>query len=186
MELEKMTELEYKKYKEMDKVAYRPRMKENIIYLALGAIFFIAFAYIGVSIITFKPTMSVLKYTNTTVQNANLNFTTNASIAASIIKLSQNPPLQVTYFLHNYALITAIVNLILGVILIFFGYFVFRYFVDTFPAKYSASTYKSLRRTIREKDAMLKRLAEHGYTQKEIDWYFEVHSKIQELEKEVN
>ncbi|MEM0147890.1 MAG: hypothetical protein QW139_02630 [Candidatus Micrarchaeaceae archaeon] len=186
MELEKMTELEYKKYNEMNKIAHRPQRNAFIIGSFIGIIFFALFAYFGIRIVTFKSLMLILSYTNATVQSAHLNFTTNTSIATSIIKLDQNPMLQITYFLHNYAFTAEIENCILGIILIFFGYFAFQYFMDIYPTKYSVSTYKGLRRAIREKDAILKRLTKHGYTRKEIEWYFEVRSKIQELEKVIN
>ncbi|MEM3215966.1 MAG: hypothetical protein QXS17_03560 [Candidatus Micrarchaeaceae archaeon] len=188
MELEEMTESEYKKYKEMDKIAYRPQWNEVRVGYFIGIIFFAFFAFLGVGIIiaTYKPMMLVIKYTNATVQNAHLNFTTNASIAASIIKLAQNPVLQVTYLVHNSAFVSLLETTMFGIILIFFGYFAFKYFVNTYPTKYHVSTYNGLRRALREKDAIFKRLTERGYTKKEIDWYFEVSSRIQELANMVN
>ncbi|MEM4097300.1 MAG: hypothetical protein QXS81_01255 [Candidatus Micrarchaeaceae archaeon] len=188
MELEEMTESEYKKYKKMDKIAHRPQWNAIAIGSVLGIISFAVFAFLGMVafITTSKPMNLLIKYTNATIQSAHLNFTNNASITASITKLTQSPTLVATYLVHNFALIDLIETIVFAIILIFFGYFAFKYFMNIFPIKYPVSTYKGLKRALREKDAIFKRLIERGYTQKEIEWYFEVREKIQELANMVN
>ncbi|MEM4097983.1 MAG: hypothetical protein QXS81_04785 [Candidatus Micrarchaeaceae archaeon] len=194
MELEKMTELEYKKYREMDKIAHRSqnrRIASWTVFL-VGLTISILFIYFGLHILTFTitSTSALLNYTNATVQNAHLNFTTNSSIATSIAKLSQNPPLQTAYFLENDLFFKFLFATIAAVTLAIIGY-IFYYLlagiaelIETGPQNLRG--YNGIKRVLKEKAAIPKRLAEYGYTQKEIDWYFEVRSKIQELEKAVN
>ncbi|MEM3415616.1 MAG: hypothetical protein QW575_08610, partial [Thermoproteota archaeon] len=76
-------------------------------------------------------------------------------------------------------------NTLIGTLLVFLGFVSFIILI-VIPNEHHVRTYISLLRALNEKNAIRRRLVEYGYTQKEIEWYFEVRSKIQELEKVVN
>ncbi|MEM3828159.1 MAG: hypothetical protein QXP36_02950 [Conexivisphaerales archaeon] len=184
-----MTELEYNKYKQMNKVAHttRNRMITAMITELIGLAGFVIFLFFGLhglnSIIA--STSPIFSYTKTIIQNAHLNFSNNASITASITKLNQNPSLQNAYFLENIAASDFLFALIFTVALVITGLYLYHILADLaslIRGQPSLRSYKELKNALKEKQEMLKRLSEYGYTQKEIDWYFEVRSKMRELD----
>ncbi|MEM0201855.1 MAG: hypothetical protein QXR73_01625 [Candidatus Micrarchaeaceae archaeon] len=194
MELEKMTESEYKKYMEMNKAAYITRNR-RIVSLAIALagftvfilLFYLSTTYLGHIAASTSP---LLNYTNATVQNTHLNFTTNPAIAASITKLSQNPTLEILYLLKLDMLFRVLFTVIAAFALILIG-IVFEYRLLDIANRIvighqDLRSYNGIKRALKEKDAIHKRLTEHGYTQNEIKWYFEVRSKMQELKNMVN
>ncbi|MEM3415528.1 MAG: hypothetical protein QW575_08160, partial [Thermoproteota archaeon] len=147
MELEKITKSEYEKYKQMDFVAHRPRIKENVIYFLVGLIAFVFFASLGLYILMSPSLNPLIDYTNATVQAAHLNFTTNASIATSITKLSSNSTLQLAYLLHSYALVSLVQNTLIGTLLVFLGFVSFIILI-VIPNEHHVRTYISLLRAL--------------------------------------
>ncbi|MEM0148288.1 MAG: hypothetical protein QXN16_00740 [Candidatus Micrarchaeaceae archaeon] len=187
MELSNMTKLEFEKYKKMNREAHASQRAEKALIELIGiAIFAFCFSY-GIRLIllvnsVIKP---LLVYASALLQSVNLSFNTNASIATSISTLVKNSQLQVAYFLQYDFSLYEVVALIAGIIFILLGISIFIFF-DLLPVRYSIKAYHGLEHALKEQEKIYKRLAEKGYTKKEISWYFEVKSKIEELENKIN
>jgi hypothetical protein len=187
IDLYKLKEEEWIKYKRMDKLAtHETRMKQIIAGVLLIGFLMAIVAYTAISATPSIHSAASLLHSATMQLNRSFNAAGigNLTIYNNTVQLTNhlavNPNALASFVTWMYAVgmfLSAVAPLLIMALLIFIIYF---FFATSFssPEIYS---FKYLRRRLASLEHIRNTLRAHGFSEQEIDWYYEVKEETRKL-----
>ena len=129
---------------------------------------------------------TLLKVVKSLSSSSSINFTSNISTATLISALSHNSTLLAAYTLSQTNNFTIIIGGALILIGISLGYMINRIGDDIITVDFHLYSFNNLQNALEYKEKRITKLKKYGYTEAEINWYFNLRRNLQTLKEEVN
>ena len=196
IDLDKLNEQDWGKYRKMRKVASRQKTNAETVVAIVVGIFLFALAvgiiYISASALghanalanySSNQTIAVLHNLNISFNGTNYTHWTNATLSTLISAIKNNPKALSAFAVNTYTTMQSYFYLSMFLIVLFFVLLVtiFLTFTDSPKIPKTYRYFKKNLNRIAERDENLRA---YGYTEQEIAWYHAVRSELIKLELE--
>ena len=187
IDLYKLKEEEWIKYKRMDKIAtHETRMKQIILGALLTCFMLVLFLYAAIVAAPNISKAALLVHSaaaqlNSSFEAAGIsNLTIHNNTALITTHLASNPHALASLVMWMFAVGTFLVTAA-PLLVIAFLIFIIYMFVITMPFSTEIYSFESLRRRLASLEHIRNILRAHGFSEQEIDWYYEVKNEIWKL-----
>ena len=197
VDLKKLKEQDWEKYKKMRKVAERRKITSR--YLATLILAVVIGSAIGIGLIlafnssagntaslanyASNQTVAVLHNLNISFNNTNYIHWTNATLSTLISTMKTNPKALSTFAVSTYATMQSYFILSMFLITVLLVVFYILFLTNTNSIGISR-TYKYFKRELNRLAERDENLRKYGFTEPEIAWYHAVRSELIKLELE--
>ena len=195
VDLKKLNEQDWEKYRKMRKVASRQKLNAEIVAALVIGIFLVALVvglYISASALNHANALAnyASNQTFAVLHNLNISFNgtdyihwTNATLSTLISTMKNNPKALSTFAVNTYATMQSYFFLFtfLFVVILIVGYLLF--FSGT-SDWYTPQYYKNFKIRLDRLAERDENLRTYGYTAQEIAWYHAIRSELIKLELE--
>jgi predicted PurR-regulated permease PerM len=197
VDLKKLKEQDWEKYKKMRKVAERRKITSRyfatlilavVIGLGIGGGLILAFISSagntgGLANYASNQTVAVLHNLNISFNNTNYIHWTNATLSTLISTMKTNPKALSTFAVSTYATMQSYFILSMFLITVLLVVFYILFLTNTNSIGISR-TYKYFKRELNRLAERDENLRKYGFTEPEIAWYHAVRSELIKLELE--
>ena len=196
IDLKKLNEQDWEKYKKMRKVASRQKITSGniavvavvaiLIGLMVGALFIFSSAVHHATTLanySNNQTVAVLHNLNISFNNTNYIHWTNATLSTLISTMKTNPKALSTFAVSTYATMQSYFILSMFLITVLLVVFYILFLTNTNSIGISR-TYKYFKRELNRLAERDENLRKYGFTEPEIAWYHAVRSELIKLELE--
>ena len=197
VDLKKLKEQDWEKYKKMRKVAERRKITSRyfatlilavVIGLGIGGGLILAFISSagntgGLANYASNQTVAVLHNLNISFNNTNYIHWTNATLSTLISTMKSNPKALSTFAVSTYATMQSYFYLSMFLITVLLVVFYILFLTNTNSIGISR-TYKYFKRELNRLAERDENLRKYGFTEPEIAWYHAVRSELIKLELE--
>lgn len=197
IDLKKLKEQDWEKYKKMRRVASRRKITSR--YLATLILAVVISSAIGIGLIlafissagntgglanyASNQTVAVLHNLNISFNNTNYIHWTNATLSTLISTMKSNPKALSTFAVNTYATMQSYFYLSMFLITVLLVVFYILFLTNTNSIGISR-TYKYFKRELNRLAERDENLRKYGFTEPEIAWYHAVRSELIKLELE--
>ena len=196
VDLKKLNEQDWEKYRKMRKVASRRKINAEIVAALVVGIFLVAlvvgFIYISASALNHadalanysnNQTVAVLHNLNTSFNGTDYLRWTNAMLSTLISSMKNNPKALSAFAVNTYTTMQSYFYLSIFLIILLFALF-YTMFFTTITSSGIPRTYKYFRKGLNRLAERDENLRAYGYTEQEIAWYHAIRSELIKLELE--
>ena len=197
VDLKKLKEQDWEKYKKMRKVAERRKITSRyfatlilavVISLGIGGGLILAFNSSagntgGLATYASNQTVAVLHNLNISFNNTNYVHWTNETLSILISTMKTNPKALSTFAVSTYATMQSYFYLSMFLITVLLVVFYILFLTNTNSIGISR-TYKCFKRELNRLAERDENLRKYGFTEPEIAWYHAVRSELIKLELE--
>ena len=196
VDLKKLNEQDWEKYRKMRKVASRQKLNAEIVAALVIGIFLVAlvvgFIYISASALNHanalanysnNQTVAVLHNLNTSFNGTDYLRWTNATLSTLISAMKNNPKALSAFAVNTYATVQSYFYLSIFLIILLFALF-YTIFFTSMTSSGIPRTYKYFRKELNRLAERDENLKAYGYTEQEIAWYHAIRSELIKLELE--
>ena len=196
VDLKKLNEQDWEKYRKMRKVASRRKINAEIVAALVVGIFLVALVvgFIYISALALNHADALANYSNNqtvaVLHNLNTSFNgtdylrwTNATLSTLISSMKNNPKALSAFAVNTYTTMQSNFYLSMFLILVLFIVFV-EVFVMSLGSSEIPTTYKYFRKGLNRLAERDENLRAYGYTEQEIAWYHAIRSELIKLELE--
>ena len=196
VDLKKLNEQDWEKYRKMRKVASRQKLNAEIVAALVIGIFLVAlvvgFIYISASALNHanalanysnNQTVAVLHNLNTSFNGTDYLRWTNATLSTLISAMKNNPKALSAFAVNTYATVQSYFYLSIFLIILLFALFYTNFFTSM-TSSGIPRTYKYFRKELNRLAERDENLKAYGYTEQEIAWYHAIRSELIKLELE--
>ena len=195
VDLKKLNEQDWEKYRKMRKVASRQKLNAEIVAALVIGIFLVALVvglYISASALNHanalanysnNQTVAVLHNLNTSFNGTDYLRWTNATLSTLISAMKNNPKALSAFAVNTYATVQSYFYLSNFLIILLFALF-YTIFFTSMTSSGIPRTYKYFRKELNRLAERDENLKAYGYTEQEIAWYHAIRSELIKLELE--
>jgi predicted PurR-regulated permease PerM len=196
VDLKKLNEQDWEKYRKMRKVASRQKLNAEIVAALVIGIFLVAlvvgFIYISASALNHADALANYSNNQTVavMHNLNTNFNgtgylhwTNTTLSTLISAMKNNPKALSAFAVNTYTTMQSYFYLSIFLIVLLFALF-YTIFFTSITSSGIPRTYKYFRKELNRLAERDENLRVYGYTEQEIAWYHAIRSELIKLELE--